>query len=98
MYIRDRYNSDKSYRLFHPMKTISLKLDEDIFKETEDILSSLKNPRNRYINEALDHYNRVQKRELLAETLKEESHLVKEHSMSVLSEFEKIELINESED
>lgn len=98
MYIMSTHYSDQAYRLFHPMKTISLKLDEDIFKETEDILSSLKKPRNRYINEALDHFNRVQKRQLLAETLKEESHLVKEHSMAVLSEFEQIGALDEFED
>jgi hypothetical protein len=46
----------------------------------------------------LDHFNRVQKRQLLAETLKEESHLVKEHSMAVLSEFEQIGALDESED
>ncbi|MDZ7722162.1 MAG: hypothetical protein U5R06_04860 [candidate division KSB1 bacterium] len=37
------------------MKTISLKIDDAIFEDTENIVSDLKKPRNRYINEALDH-------------------------------------------
>ena len=36
------------------MKTISLKIDESIFGETEKILSSMKKPRNKYINDAID--------------------------------------------
>lgn len=70
------------------MKTVSLKIDEVIFGETEKILSKVKKPRNRYINEAIDFYNRFQKRLILEEKLKKESELVKENSMSVLNEFE----------
>jgi hypothetical protein len=73
------------------MKTISLKIDESIFGETERIVASMNKPRNRYINEALDFYNHVQKRRLLEHRLKVESSLVKENSMSVLKEFEGIE-------
>ena len=73
------------------MKTISLKIEDSIFGETEQILSTLKKPRNRYINEALEHYNRLQKRGSLQEKLKKESALVREESMSVLREFEVFE-------
>lgn len=34
------------------MKTVSLKIDEPVFDETEEILKNLKKPRYRYINEA----------------------------------------------
>lgn len=47
------------------MKNVSLKLDDSIFRETEKILSRIKKPRNRYINEAIAYYNRIQKRLLL---------------------------------
>jgi len=73
------------------MKLISLKLDESIFGETEKILSKLKKPRNRYINEAIDYYNKMQKRKLLENKLQKESQLVKEDSLSVLKDFEDID-------
>jgi metal-responsive CopG/Arc/MetJ family transcriptional regulator len=38
------------------MKTLSLKLDDAVFQETEKVLAKLKKPRNRYINEALQYY------------------------------------------
>jgi metal-responsive CopG/Arc/MetJ family transcriptional regulator len=73
------------------MKTVSLKIEDTIFGETEKILSKMKKSRNKYINEAIDHYNRFQKRRLLEKKLKKESGLVKEDSMTVLKEFEKID-------
>ncbi len=72
------------------MKTVSLKIDDSIFGETEKILSGLNMPRNRYINEAISYYNKVQKRQLLEERLKAESALVREDSMEVLKDFENI--------
>ena len=76
------------------MRTVSLKIDDSIFGETEHIVSLLKKPRNRYINEAIDHYNRIQKRKILEQKLQKESLLVKDNSMSVLKEFESIEYEN----
>ena len=73
------------------MKTVLLKLDDSIFGETENILTRLKKPRNRYINEAIAYYNNVQKRHLIEKQLREESSLVKEESMLVLNEFESID-------
>ena len=73
------------------MKTVSLKIDDSIFGETEVILSKIKKPRNRYINEALDYYNRIQSRKILESKLKKESSLVKEESLSILNEFEEID-------
>jgi hypothetical protein len=70
------------------MKTVSLQIDDSIFGETEKILSRLKMPRNRYINEALDYYNKVQRRQMLEKKLKSESDLVTGESMHVLREFE----------
>ncbi len=73
------------------MKTVSLKIDDSIFGETENILSKIKKPRNRYINEALEYYNKIQKRKILESKLKKESSLVKVESLSVLNEFEEID-------
>lgn len=73
------------------MKTISLKIDEDIFGETERILARIKKPRNRYINEALRFYNRLQREELLEKKLQQESELVKDDSIEVLRDFESLD-------
>jgi hypothetical protein len=73
------------------MKTVSLKIDDSIFGETEKILERIKKPRNRYINEALEHYNKVQRKKILEEKLKKESEMVKEDSVSVLKDFEEID-------
>lgn len=73
------------------MKTVSLKIDDSIFGETEKILSRIKKTRNRYINDALDYYNRHQRRIILETRLKKESELVKKESLSVLNEFERID-------
>lgn len=76
------------------MKTISLKIDDVIFNETENILESLDKPRNRYINEAIEFYNKLNKKSLLAKKLKAESKLVAENSMDVLREFEDFDYEN----
>ncbi|MBN1462597.1 MAG: hypothetical protein JXQ69_01415 [Paludibacteraceae bacterium] len=73
------------------MKTVSLKIDDSIFGETEKILSSIRIPRNRYINEAIEFYNKVQKRQILEKRLKNESNLVKNESLTVLKDFERID-------
>ena len=73
------------------MKTLSLKLDDDIFQETEEVIGAIDKPRNRYINEALQFYNRIQKRKLLSKQLAFESKLVSAESLKVLSEFDELE-------
>ena len=76
------------------MKNISLKLDDSIFGETEKILLRINKPRNRYINEAIEYYNRLQKRLLLEKKLKTESELVKNDSIKVLKEFEEVDYVD----
>jgi hypothetical protein len=73
------------------MKTLSLKLDDIVYEETEQLLEKIKKPRNRYINEALQYYNRIQKRKIIAKMLTLESKLVSEESMNVLNEFENLD-------
>ena len=73
------------------MKTVSLKIDDSIFGETEKILSRISIPRNRYINQAIDYYNSAQKRQILEKRLKVESELVKKESMNILNDFTSID-------
>ncbi len=73
------------------MKSISLKLDDVIFDETENLRLKMRIARNRYINEAIAYYNHFQKQALLEGKLQKESLLVREESISVLNEFEGID-------
>jgi len=73
------------------MKNLSLKMDDSIFSETEKIVTKIKKNRNRYINEAVDFYNILQKRKILSNQLQKESKLVQDESMKVLAEFEKLQ-------
>lgn len=73
------------------MKTIVAKIDNSIFEETEKILSNLNIPQNRYINEAIDYFNKVQKRQLLEKRLTIKSKLVQKESIAVLNQFANID-------
>jgi hypothetical protein len=72
------------------MKILSLKLDDEIFDDAEEITSKLKLARNRYINEAVKIYNLYNKRRLLKKQLQKESGLTRKDSMAVLREFESL--------
>jgi hypothetical protein len=72
------------------MKNLSLKMDDDIYLETERITSRIKKARNRYINEAVDLYNQFNRRKLLKKQLAKESALTAPDAMEALQEFEKI--------
>jgi hypothetical protein len=73
------------------MKTLSLKLDDLVYEETEQLLEKIKKPRNRYINEALHYYNKIQKKKIVNKILILESKLVSDDSMDMLAEFENFE-------
>jgi len=75
------------------MKTLSLKLDDHIFKETEELTAKMKLARNRYINEALKVFNLYNRKKLIKNQLVQESKSVSKESMKILEEFE--QLINE---
>lgn len=72
-------------------KVLSLKLREDVFEETEKIIRREGTTRNRYINEAIDFYNRVLQRRALKKRLAHESALVSRDSLAILEEFEALE-------
>ncbi len=85
-YILIRYTFVKTFQ----MKTLSLKLDDQIFDDAEEMTSKLKLARNRYINEAVKVYNLFNKRRLLKTQLSKESVLTSNDSMEILREFEKL--------
>ena len=72
-------------------KNLSLKLQDNVFEETERVLRKVKRPRNAYINEAIHFYNKLFARKMLKDQLLKESALVARDSMAVLEEFEKFE-------
>ena len=76
-------------------KVLSLKLRDEIFAEMEKTTHRLKRARNAYINEAVEHFNRLHRRRLLGEQLARASAAVQEESMRVLKEFEAIDDIRE---
>ena len=65
-------------------------MDEIVFLETERITAKISKNRNRYINEAVQFYNLLQKRKLISRQLQKESKIVQEESLKVLAEFEKL--------
>ena len=73
------------------MKNLSLKMDDIVFHETERITAKISKTRNRYINEAVEFYNLLQKRRIISRQLQKESKIVQEESMKVLAEFEKLQ-------
>ncbi len=72
------------------MKILSLKLDDEIFDEAEEITTKLKLARNRYINEAVSLYNQYNKRKLLKMQLAKESKQTSKDSLEILHEFENL--------
>jgi hypothetical protein len=72
-------------------KMLSLKVKDDVFAETEDIIGSIQKPRNAYINEALIFYNKFIRRKLLKKQFKKESQMISESSLEALRELELIE-------
>lgn len=66
-------------------------LENDIFTETEEIVSTIHTSRNSYINDALSFYNRFIKRSLIRRQLEKESLIVSESSLEALRELELIE-------
>lgn len=72
-------------------KTLSLKMKDDVFSETEKVIGAIHTSRNAYINDALDFYNKFVQRSLIKKQLNKESRLVAESSLEVLRELELIE-------
>ena len=72
------------------MKNLSLKLDDEIFLETEKVVEKLGTTRNRYINEALAIYNKYYNRKMLRDQLVKESRAAYGSSRDILDEYERL--------
>ncbi len=72
-------------------KTLSLKMRDDVFSETNQVVETMHKSRNAYINDALSFYNKFMKRTFLKKQLKKESRLVSGTSLEALRELELIE-------
>lgn len=72
-------------------KVLSLKLAPHIYEESEEIITQLAVPRNRYINDALQFYNSWNKRKLMQVKLHKESRRSGHESLAMLEEFESLE-------
>ena len=72
-------------------KTLSLKVKDDIFEDVERVTRRLHVPRNAYINDALEFYNRLNERRRLKGQLAKESLLTRKSSAAVLKEMEELE-------
>ena len=66
-------------------------MDDIVFNETEKITAKISKNRNRYINDAVEFYNLLQKRRIISNQLQKESKIVQEESMKVLVEFERLQ-------
>ena len=73
------------------MKSLSLKLRDDVFSEVEQVVHSLRTTRNAYINQALEFYSRLLKRKQLRARLQKESRLVRRDSLQALELLERLE-------
>ena len=69
-------------------KAISLKIEDQIFDKTEELISELKISRNKYINDALESYNRMKEMEKINALLVKASILVRDNSIEVMRDFE----------
>jgi len=63
-------------------------MDDRVFAETESVLRKIKIPRNAYVNQAVDFYNRCQKRLLAKKKLQKDVQLLKEDTREFLKSFE----------
>jgi len=72
-------------------KVLTLKLKDEIFEAVEKVLKKEGIPRNRYINNAIDCYNKLNRRRILKTQYLTEAELVQDSSLEVLEEFEQFE-------
>jgi len=68
------------------MKTLTVKLDDDILAETGKLAAELNMDRDRYISEALRKFNVFIRRRALKAALQQESRATSTESMNVLAE------------
>lgn len=72
-------------------KALSLKLNDQVFEETEKVIRQIRLPRNTYINRAVHFYNRLQKRYALKKQFKKEVDLLKLNPDPLIKELDQID-------
>lgn len=72
------------------MKAISLHLEDEIYIETEKLISDSKISRNKYINEAIAYYNQIKRKYILANKFKEASAIVSDSTIEIMNILEEI--------
>jgi hypothetical protein len=73
------------------MKSLSLKIEDSIINETDELIKDIKISRNQYIIQAIAFYNKIKKRKLLEARMKRAVNAVGNSSLEVLHEFELLE-------
>ena len=68
------------------MKSILLKLDDELFDKTEILVKETKLSRNSYIKKAVEVYNKLLERKKLEKQFAYESMLVRDESMDINKE------------
>ncbi len=78
------------------MKSILLKLDDDLFEETEEQVKELKTSRSNYLKTALKAYNNLIKRKRVETQIKKEIALLKENNFDhqLLNDFDEASLVD----
>lgn len=76
-------------------KALSLKMDNRIFEETESVLKKIRIPRNAYINQAVEFYNRFQKRLLTKRKLLRDVRLLRRETEVFIKSTELLEDLHE---
>jgi len=69
-------------------KLLSLKMDDRVFQETEKVLRKIRIPRNAYVNQAVDFYNRCHNRVLVKRKLQKDVEILKKDTERFLKSFE----------
>lgn len=73
------------------MKSLSLKIEDSIINETDELIKDIKISRNQYIIQAIAFYNKIKKRKQLEARMKRAVNAVGNSSLEVLHEFELLE-------
>ncbi len=68
------------------MKSVLLKLDDELFDKTEILVKETKLSRNSYIKKAVEVYNKLLERKKLEKQFAYESMLVRDESMDINKE------------
>lgn len=72
-------------------KALSLKMENSLFEETERLLKKIRLPRNTYINQAVNFYNRCNQRLLIKKQLQKDTKALKKDTKEFLKAFELLE-------